>query len=115
MGYGGPTSSSLLKSTLHIVDKEECQQFYKLDDKLRSTDIIDTHICASDSQNIRECQGDSGGPLIMEFDKVYYVLGVTSFGLGCSGLPPSIYTRVSCYIDWIETIIWPNIDVRIGV
>lgn len=97
------------------MDKDECQQFYKLDDKLKSTDILDGHICAGDSGNVRECQGDSGGPIIIEFDQVTYVLGITSFSLGCAGLPPSIYTRVSSYIDWIQSIVWPDIDIRFNI
>ena len=39
---------------------------------------------------------------------MHYVLGVTSFGVGCA-LPglPGVYTKVSSFIDWIEEIVWP--------
>jgi secreted trypsin-like serine protease len=55
-------------------------------------------------------QGDSGGPLqITKPDNqcIYYIIGVTSFGTGCGDKKfPGIYTRVSSYIDWIESIVW---------
>lgn len=56
-------------------------------------------------------QGDSGGPLqiLLPDNKcVYSVLGVTSFGPASCGFKnsPSVYTRVSSYLDWIESIVW---------
>lgn len=56
-------------------------------------------------------QGDSGGPLqriLAEPYCMYSIVGVTSFGKFCAfKLSPAIYTRVSSYLDWIETIVWP--------
>ena len=49
-----------------------------------------------------ELQGDSGGPMSCMEDGVWYVAGVTSWGLvTCNGLP-GVYTRVSKYWEWIE-------------
>lgn len=111
--FGGLTSEQLLKAPLNTVSKSECEKYYQVDATLIPMGITDTHLCAGDPDHKRDtCQGDSGGPLIMEFGKTSYVVGVTSFGLGCAGEPPSIYTRVSSYIDWIEKIVWPSIDVR---
>lgn len=44
-----------------------------------------------------------------EIKKLYAIVGVTSYGVaGCGdGNIPGIYTRVSGYIDWIESIVWP--------
>ncbi|KAF9405012.1 hypothetical protein HW555_014054, partial [Spodoptera exigua] len=61
-------------------------------------DIIDT------------CEGDSGGPLqTNQFKCQYTVVGVTSYGKNC-GIPGSagMYTRVSYYVPWIESIVWPE-------
>ena len=54
-------------------------------------------------------QGDSGGPLqvranssMCDFD----VVGITSFGLGCAKPDtPAVYTRVSKYVPWIESVV----------
>lgn len=59
-------------------------------------------------------QGDSGGPLqVPKYESsqqtsvLYYVIGVTSFGIGCAQPNlPGIYTRVSSFIDWIEEHVW---------
>lgn len=55
------------------------------------------------------CIGDSGGPLHYTDHGAdrFYLVGITSFGLGC-GESASIYTRVASYLDWIETIVWPD-------
>lgn len=56
-------------------------------------------------------QGDSGGPLQTKLSLEplqYNVIGVTSFGKACGiANVPGVYTRVSNYIDWIESIVWP--------
>ncbi|KRX79013.1 Transmembrane protease serine 9 [Trichinella sp. T6] len=50
------------------------------------------------------CQGDSGGPLLCEYNKRMVVFGVSSSVIGhCGQLnQPSIYTRVTHYLDWLK-------------
>lgn len=50
----------------------------------------------------------TGGPIQIAAPKsacTYYVIGVTSFGKGC-GNSYGVYTRVSHFLDWIESIAW---------
>lgn len=120
LGYGRIASlstsfSQLVKAFLKPIDNAECQEIYKFDDKLRHIQIADSNLCAGDGETLQHfCRSDTGGPLIVELQQVVYVVGITSFGLGCADLPPSIFTRVSSFIDWIEAIVWPEIDVRVG-
>ena len=60
------------------------------------------------AENLRRdtCQGDSGGPLQIEQGGRYYLVGLTSFGAGCGTDLPSVYTRVSYYLNWIEENVW---------
>lgn len=49
------------------------------------------------------CSGDSGGPLISTTAKPV-LLGVTSFvAPNCDTRYPSVYTRVSQYLDWVKS------------
>ncbi|KAF2897956.1 hypothetical protein ILUMI_08219, partial [Ignelater luminosus] len=54
--------------------------------------------------------GDSGGPLQIRNSNnslQFYVIGVTSFGKGCGVQNiPGVYTRVSNYVPWIESVVW---------
>ncbi|XP_061572212.1 coagulation factor VII [Cololabis saira] len=49
------------------------------------------------------CKGDSGGPLVTQYKSTTFLLGIVSWGKGCSR-PGNygIYTRVSNYLDWIH-------------
>ncbi|XP_004391214.1 chymotrypsin-like elastase family member 2A, partial [Trichechus manatus latirostris] len=63
-------------------------------------------VCAGGDGVTASCQGDSGGPLNCQADNgKWEVHGVVSFGssLGCNYYhKPSVFTRVSNYIDWIN-------------
>lgn len=54
------------------------------------------------------CGGDSGGPLFIYGNGVTYLeqclIGIVSYGSpnGCNSGQPTVYTRVSSYIDWIK-------------
>ncbi|XP_017465776.1 PREDICTED: serine protease snake-like isoform X1 [Rhagoletis zephyria] len=113
IGYGdtqfaGASSPLLMKTSLSTITNEECSTYYEQDEDLLSSGVIATQLCAKDHAKLRDtCQGDSGGPLIRyenieDYDRIAYIVGVTSFGIGCGTGTPGIYTRVSEYFDWIE-------------
>uniref|UniRef100_A0A8C2N4U1 Chymotrypsin-like elastase family member 1 n=1 Tax=Capra hircus TaxID=9925 RepID=A0A8C2N4U1_CAPHI len=59
------------------------------------------------SQAGAELRGDSGGPLHCLVNGQYAVHGVTSFvsSLGCNvAKKPTVFTRVSAYISWINNV-----------
>ena len=68
------------------------------------------HLCAS-AIDAGFCQGDSGGPLVVDRNGVVMVAGVVSFNssLGCAADPayPDVYSRVSHYTPWVESITGP--------
>ena len=51
-------------------------------------------------------RGDSGGPLLIADtntnEEKFILAGVTSFGGGCDGTKPGVYTKITKYLDWIE-------------
>ena len=52
-------------------------------------------------------KGDSGGPLLCEGeDARWYLAGIISVGVGCNSTAfPVVTTRVSAYVDFIESTI----------
>ncbi|KAG7188820.1 hypothetical protein KM043_008429 [Ampulex compressa] len=69
--------------------------------------VHETNVCTGPlTGGYSACSGDSGGPLIQRDDEHIYVIGVTSWTVMPCGMKgaPSVYTRVSAHIDWIEQI-----------
>ncbi|KAM3959960.1 collagenase-like [Aphomia sociella] len=67
--------------------------------------VTDTSICTSGEYGKGPCGGDSGGPIIHESGDVKVLIGVISFGslFGCQAGHPASHTRVTSYIDWIQS------------
>lgn len=65
-------------------------------------------VCAG-GEGTSTCQGDSGGPLSCFDNGVWVLEGITSFGnVHCFPHHPSVYTRVSSFVDWIDSTIAGN-------
>ncbi|XP_043240281.1 uncharacterized protein LOC122390899 [Amphibalanus amphitrite] len=68
-----------------------------------------TKLCAGTEQGDMDvCSGDSGGPMVLQQkDGSFVLVGVVSLGLYDCGVPgiPSIYSRVSAYLQWIAGVI----------
>ncbi|CAD1469180.1 unnamed protein product, partial [Heterotrigona itama] len=91
--YFGDPTNDLLKVTINLVPQSICNESYGYEAKL--------------PRGI----GDSGGPLSIfnpDYDCMYNLIGVTSFGIICGGIVPGVYTRVYNYISWIESVVWPD-------
>merc|ERR1711976_20671 len=65
--------------------------------------ILDSHICVGDG-NSGSCNGDSGGPLVCRKSGQWVLAGATSWGIRGCNVPgfPSVYTRVSSFLSWIN-------------
>ena len=72
--------------------------------------LTDTQVCAGGTLGEDSCKGDSGGPLMsveqhpQRRTSQYFQIGIVSFGaIPCGAhTAPSVYTRVSKYLDWIS-------------
>ncbi|XP_062453320.1 chymotrypsin-like elastase family member 1 [Rhea pennata] len=102
----GQLSSVLLQAYLPVVAYDICSSSSYWGSTVKST-----MVCAGGDGVRAGCQGDSGGPLHCAVNGRYQVHGVTSFvsSLGCNVKnKPTVFTRVSAYISWINSVIAQN-------
>jgi len=83
---------------LTVITNEECANIY-------GNIITSTKICTATTGGMSTCSGDSGGPLVFLVGDVYNQVGIVSFGsaAGCQLGYPVGFTRVTSYLNWIES------------
>ncbi|XP_034481145.1 brachyurin [Drosophila innubila] len=96
------TSSDAMQYTeLKVISNADCAEEY---------DVVTAGVmCAKGLKDETVCTGDSGGPLVIKGTQV--LVGITSFGPadgeaggGCDRTSvPGGFTRVTHYLDWIES------------
>nr|CAD7397414.1 unnamed protein product [Timema cristinae] len=108
-------SDILLKVSLSIIPINQCNQMYHSETKTNALaqGILPSMLCAGELAGGKDtCQGDSGGPIQISNKNnrcIHYIIGVTSFGKFCAGKnAPGVYTRVSYFLPWIESIVWSS-------
>uniref|UniRef100_UPI00398EAFCB chymotrypsin-like elastase family member 1 n=1 Tax=Pristiophorus japonicus TaxID=55135 RepID=UPI00398EAFCB len=97
---GGTVNPTLQQAPIKVVAYNVCSQpewwgYY----------VTSNMVCAGGDGIIAGCQGDSGGPLNCQHNGIFYVHGATSFvaAAGCDTyMKPTVWTRVSSYINWIN-------------
>ncbi|KAI8426724.1 hypothetical protein MSG28_014426 [Choristoneura fumiferana] len=109
--YLGQVSDTLQKVTLTKFTDRECSENYPVN-RFGAVFNSTIQVCYGDYQRRADtCQGDSGGPLTIlnhGIHCMYTVVGITSFGMNCGSVgEPGWYTKVSYYVPWIESIVWP--------
>ncbi|KAB0395163.1 hypothetical protein E2I00_016385, partial [Balaenoptera physalus] len=96
----GQLAQTLQQAYLPTVDYATCSR-----SSYWGSTVKKTMVCAGGDGVRSGCQGDSGGPLHCLVNGQYTVHGVTSFvsSLGCNvSRKPTVFTRVSAYISWIN-------------
>lgn len=94
-----PVIRRLKYGYFNIVEPKECELSYAQDSGISS-------ICVRTNTTNSVAYGDSGGPLIgMSSDKRVELLGIVS--RGSLNWQSSIFTKVSHFLDWIESITGP--------
>ncbi|XP_006629408.3 elastase-1 [Lepisosteus oculatus] len=102
---GGQLASVLQQAYLPVVDYRTCSS-----SSWWGSTVKNTMVCAG-GYDKSGCQGDSGGPLNCQVNGNHAVHGVTSFvsSYGCNYYQkPTVFTRVSAYIGWLEDVIAKN-------
>lgn len=108
LSYGSTGSDLLMEVLLTFEEQGNCTEALGVSKKLNEG-VKNSQICTKDSGK-DTCQGDSGGPLVLYRESYcrFNLVGVTSYGVGCGTGAPAVYTRVYSYLDWIESVVWPD-------
>ncbi|KAM7347706.1 hayan isoform 2-T4 [Cochliomyia hominivorax] len=105
----------LRKVPMYTWPLEKCNEIYKeygLTRRIKEG-IKGTQLCAQNKeQEISDvCVRESGGPLNLIKDETYRnyrLVGIVSAGFDCYARMPGLYTKVAAFLDFIESIVWPN-------
>ncbi|XP_045912157.1 chymotrypsin-like elastase family member 2A isoform X2 [Micropterus dolomieu] len=104
---GGPIADILQQALLPVVGHSTCTR-----SDWWGNLVTNSMVCAGGDGKLASCNGDSGGPLNCQNpDGSWDVHGVVSFGssMGCNyPKKPSVFTRVSAYIPWINNVMTTN-------
>ncbi|KAK9296002.1 hypothetical protein QLX08_009849 [Tetragonisca angustula] len=97
----------LQKAVVPILDNADCyKQLTSQPVSGQKPELFDTQVCSGIAgKEVSACSGDSGGPLAQNVGGKHVQVGIVSWGMmpcGSSHMP-SVYTRVSSYIDWIHS------------
>ncbi|KAK9506720.1 hypothetical protein O3M35_008605 [Rhynocoris fuscipes] len=112
LNFLGSVSAKLQEVNVSLVDGNECKNLHGENTMIPEGIDTRTMVCAGEKEGGKDaCSGDSGGPLIINQNRgcSKAQIGIISYGKEC-GLPnfPGVYTRVSYYVPWIESIVCVN-------
>jgi secreted trypsin-like serine protease len=93
--------NTLQKASIPVISTAACSAGMS---GVGGANIWDNHICVQDPAGVRgACNGDSGGPLNCPGAVAGVTSWVVSSGTGnCLPSYPSVYTRTSAYLSWID-------------
>jgi len=92
IGTSGALPVTLQQGTMTVMTQAACAGVWG------NSINANFHICVT-STTVSSCNGDSGGPLVVS----NLLVGATSWGNAtCNPNQPSIYTRISFYLAWIN-------------
>ncbi|XP_007563499.1 tissue-type plasminogen activator isoform X1 [Poecilia formosa] len=98
-------SERVKRGHVRLWPKERC-----VPEILSGRTITSNMLCAGDTRGLDDaCKGDSGGPLVCRTKDRMTLMGVISWGDGCGQKEkPGVYTRVTHYVDWINSKVKAN-------
>nr|XP_002708341.1 putative serine protease 47 [Oryctolagus cuniculus] len=97
---------NLQESEVGLLENRLCNLLYGQRTDSDKYYIHEEMVCVGNSSTAKSiCRGDSGGPLVCHLPNTWVLVGLASWGLDCRHpVYPSVFTRVSYFVDWINGI-----------
>ncbi|KAF5902906.1 vitamin K-dependent protein C-like [Clarias magur] len=92
-------SSDLKHISVPLVEHSECASYMV-------RNLTENMLCAGSIGIVKDaCKGDSGGPMMTLYRNTWFLIGLVSWGEGCGRMDKlGIYTKVSNYLEWIDSV-----------
>ncbi|XP_017351041.1 vitamin K-dependent protein C isoform X1 [Ictalurus punctatus] len=92
-------SSDLKHISLPLVEQSECAHHMV-------NNLTENMLCAGSIGSTKDaCKGDSGGPMMTLYRNTWFLIGLVSWGEGCGNTDKlGVYTKVSNYMEWINSV-----------
>ncbi|XP_045450175.1 collagenase-like [Melitaea cinxia] len=92
-----PQTTTLHHVNLNVITNTVCQTRFDIP-------LHGSQMCTDGARGVGTCEGDSGGPLTVVWKNKRTLVGIVSFGVGdaCQAGHPSVYTRVTAFLTWIQ-------------
>lgn len=87
-----------------FVPHDKCQSdIRKFTKRGPNFDLHDSFTCGGGIAGQDACIGDGGSPMMCNYDNVFFLTGLVSWGQGCGQENvPGVYTDVSKFSNWIK-------------
>ena len=96
----GPISNTLLYAFVDVVSRAKCNA------PAAYNGLVQPSMFCAGLGFADACQGDSGGPAIGYIDGAKYLVGIISWGVGCTEKKyPGVYVNVAAYDGWIDATV----------
>ncbi|XP_077290819.1 uncharacterized protein LOC143914466 [Arctopsyche grandis] len=108
-------SNNILKVILEKFTFEECSQLNPPSKRALDGIRNATQICYGSRTEVKDFCYDDAASLVQIYNYgvhcTYTVIGIKSVGRQCGVInKPAIYTKVSAFVPWIESVVWPSSD-----
>lgn len=90
----------LQSADLPILTRDRCQAALRQTRVGPYFNLDKSFICTGEREGQGQCIGDGGSPLFCRRSQQYVQFGIVSFNMECN--PPTVYTNVALFIDWIK-------------
>lgn len=107
--WKGPKPDTLREARVRLVPQDKCNGL-----KSYNGQIHERALCAGfESGGVDSCQYDSGGPLACEYEGLWYLTGVVSWGHQC-GKPHKygVYADMEDMTQWVVDTIAQHRDTK---